>query len=112
MLRSSSSFEIPGGRLRAATGLCALLAVTVALALPVAANGQPPISPTKKWQAQGPGPAVDGQVENVSPDNEVTGAIHTVLAHPTDPKVLYIGSVNGGVWKTTNAQEEIGRAHV
>ena len=104
MLRSTSRFEFPGGRLRAATGLCALFAVTLALALPIAAHGQPPISPTKQWKAQGPGPAVDGQIENVSPNNEVTGAIHTVLAHPTDPKVLYIGSVNGGVWKTTNAQ--------
>lgn len=96
MLRSRSSFEFPA--------LCAL-AVAAALALPAAAAGQPaPIGATKKWKAQGPGPAVDGQVENVSPDNEVVGAIHTVLAHPTDPKILYIGAVNGGVWKTTNAQ--------
>jgi hypothetical protein len=105
MLRSSWSFEFPSGRVRVAAGLCVLFAVTVALALPVGAHGQPPpISATKKWKAQGPGPAVDGQVENVSPDNQVVGAIHTVVAHPTDPKILYIGAVNGGVWKTTNAQ--------
>ncbi|HEX5758212.1 MAG TPA: hypothetical protein VF121_03365, partial [Thermoanaerobaculia bacterium] len=104
MLRSTSRFEFPGGRLRAATGLCALFAVTVALALPVAAYGQPPIDPGTKWKAQGPGPAVDGQIENVPPNNDITGAIHTVLAHPTNANVLYIGSVNGGVWKTTNAQ--------
>jgi hypothetical protein len=106
MLRSSSSFEFLCGRVRLAAGLCALFAVTVALALPAGVEGQPPpISSTKKWKAQGPGPAVDGQIENVSPDNEVVGAIHTVLAHPTDPKILYVGSVNGGIWKTTNAQE-------
>jgi hypothetical protein len=103
MLRSTSRFELPGGRLRAATGLCALFAVTVALALPIAASGQPPIGPIP-WTAQGPGPAVKGQIENVHPNNMVVGAIHTVLAHPTDPKILYIGAVNGGIWKTTNAQ--------
>lgn len=26
-----------------------------------------------------------------------------MLPHPTNPDILYIGSVNGGVWKTTNA---------
>ena len=55
------------------------------------------------WLSQGPGPIRNGQVENVQPNNEVVGAIHTVLAHPTDPDVLYIGAVNGGIWKTTNA---------
>ena len=29
--------------------------------------------------------------------------MHTVLAHPTNPEILYIGAVNGGVWKTTDA---------
>jgi hypothetical protein len=26
-----------------------------------------------------------------------------VAAHPTDSNILYVGAVNGGVWKTTNA---------
>ncbi len=103
MLRSTSRFEFPGGRLRAVTGLCALFAVTVALALPIAASGQPPIGPIA-WTAQGPGPAVKGQSENANPNNKIVGAIHTVLAHPTDHRILYIGAVNGGIWKTTNAQ--------
>ncbi|MFV2068545.1 MAG: GEVED domain-containing protein, partial [Pirellulales bacterium] len=55
------------------------------------------------WTAQGPGPAQDGQVENITPNDEVVGAIHTAAAHPTDPDILYIGAVNGGIWKTTNA---------
>jgi hypothetical protein len=55
------------------------------------------------WQAQGPGPATEGQVENVIPDNEVVGAVHTVVAHPSNADILYIGGVNGGIWKTTNA---------
>ena len=105
MLKSSRSFAFPGGRVRLATGLVALFVVMAVLALSAGAHGQPPpISVTKKWKAQGPGPATDGQSENVTPNDEVVGAIHTVLAHPTDPKVLYIGAVNGGIWKTTNAQ--------
>ena len=37
------------------------------------------------------------------PNDEVVGAIHTVLAHPTNADILYLGSVNGGVWRTTDA---------
>ncbi|GAG53667.1 unnamed protein product, partial [marine sediment metagenome] len=55
------------------------------------------------WTAQGPGPSQDGQVENITPNDEVVGAIHTVVAHPTNPDILYTGAVNGGIWKTTNA---------
>ena len=55
------------------------------------------------WTAQGPGPSQNGQVENITPNQEVAGAIHTVAAHPTNADILYIGATNGGVWKTTNA---------
>jgi hypothetical protein len=55
------------------------------------------------WVAQGPAPASDGQSENAAPDDEVSGAVHAVAPHPTDPDTLYIGSANGGIWKTTNA---------
>ena len=44
-----------------------------------------------------------GQIENVGSDDQVQGAIQTVLAHPTDPDILYIGAVNGGIWLTTDA---------
>lgn len=30
-------------------------------------------------------------------------AIHTIAAHPTNADVLYVGTPNGGIWKTTNA---------
>ncbi len=54
------------------------------------------------WVAQGPGVAQMGQVEGIA-NFEVSGAIHTVAAHPTDPDILWIGAANGGIWKTTNA---------
>jgi ELWxxDGT repeat protein len=54
------------------------------------------------WLPQGPGPISGGQVEGMV-NKYVCGAIHCVIAHPTNPDVVYIGAVNGGVWKTTNA---------
>ena len=65
-----------------------------------------------RWRALGPGPIVGGQVENIHnfgqartapPPNEVVGAVHTVLAHPTNADLVYIGATNGGVWRTDNA---------
>jgi len=56
-----------------------------------------------RWTAQGPGPTRNGQAENISPNNEVVGAIQTVAAHPTDSNILYAGAVNGGIWRTSNA---------
>ncbi len=55
-----------------------------------------------RWVAQGPGPNTDGQVEGIE-NGEVVGAVHTVAAHPTAAGTLYVGGVNGGIWKTTNA---------
>ena len=73
----------------------ALLLVLVALAVPAHAQDE--------WQPAGPAPVNDGQTLNVVPNDEVVGAIHTVVAHPTDANILWIGAVNGGIWKTTNA---------
>lgn len=53
------------------------------------------------WVAQAPGPNTLGQVENID-DGEVVGAIKAVAAHPTDPNIVYVGAVNGGIWRTTN----------
>jgi hypothetical protein len=61
------------------------------------AAAQPP-----QWVAEGPGPSTQGQVENIT-NREVVGAVNTVAPHPTDPNTVYLGAVNGGIWKTTNA---------
>lgn len=55
------------------------------------------------WVPEGPAPNTNGQVENIVPDDEVTGAVNAIVAHPTDPDVVWLGVVNGGVWKTSNA---------
>jgi hypothetical protein len=83
----------PSGRLLLAAALALSLSVPAVLAQ----------GPGGDWVPQGPAPTVFGQVENVTPDDEVVGAIHTVAAHPTDPNVLFVGTVNGGIWRTANA---------
>ncbi|MGH9362043.1 MAG: WD40/YVTN/BNR-like repeat-containing protein, partial [Thermoanaerobaculia bacterium] len=61
------------------------------------------------WEAQGPSPIAEGQVENIPApvNNPVVGAVHTIVAHPDDPDVLWIGAVNGGIWRTTNATDPV-----
>ncbi len=54
------------------------------------------------WSALGPFSATNGQVENI-PNRPVVGSIHTVIAHPSNTDVLYVGASNGGVWRTSNA---------
>ena len=54
------------------------------------------------WVEQGPGLITNGQVD-IGANDPVVGAIETIAAHPTDPDIAYMGAVNGGLWKTTNA---------
>ncbi|MBX9585086.1 MAG: hypothetical protein K2X87_32675, partial [Gemmataceae bacterium] len=63
------------------------------------AGAQPP---PPVWAEAGPAPNTRGQVEKVK-DGEVSGAVNAVAPHPTDPKVLYVGGANGGVWMTADA---------
>ncbi|MDP7020184.1 MAG: GEVED domain-containing protein, partial [Pirellulaceae bacterium] len=56
------------------------------------------------WASQGGAPVENGQIQGpVIPNKQVNGATHVVIAHPTDGDTLYVGGVNGGIWKTTNA---------
>lgn len=54
------------------------------------------------WVSAGPSPIVNGQSEGIT-NNPVIGAIQAIVPHPQNADVLWIGSVNGGIWKTTNA---------
>ena len=58
------------------------------------------------WTAQGAAPNTRGQVENIRPDNEVVGAINALAPHPTNPNILYVGAVNGGIWRTGDAMAD------
>lgn len=65
------------------------------------AGGQRVLPAAPVWIEQGPGPSLNGQTEGI-PDNPVSGAVNAIAAVPGNPDVLYVGSVNGGIWKTTN----------
>ena len=58
------------------------------------------------WEAQGPTPITNGQTENIASTgpgpNPVTGAIHDIALHPTNSNIAYIGTVNGGIWQSTD----------
>jgi hypothetical protein len=54
------------------------------------------------WQEAGPAPIYGGF--NVAvPSNAQVGAITSILTHPTDPNTLWVGAVNGGIWRSTDA---------
>jgi hypothetical protein len=54
------------------------------------------------WQPVGPAPTFGGQVEGIV-NREVAGAVEALAQHPSNADILYIGSVNGGIWRSTNA---------
>ncbi len=56
------------------------------------------------WIPQGPGLTRDSGA-NIAPDNPTSGCVTCVAPHPTNQDILYIGTANGGVWKTTNARD-------
>lgn len=54
------------------------------------------------WIQQGSSPIKNGQVEGIY-GKEVAGAVQCVTPHPNNANIIYIGAVNGGIWRTTNA---------
>jgi hypothetical protein len=53
------------------------------------------------WIEQGPG--------SISPTEQynLSGAIESVLVDPTNPRRIFIGSVNGGVWQTDDGTDAV-----
>ena len=55
-----------------------------------------------RWVEQGPHPVVDGQ-PLTGPPIPVTGAINAAAPDPGNVNRLFIGAVNGGIWRTNDA---------
>jgi autotransporter-associated beta strand protein len=58
------------------------------------------------FNSEGPGPAVGprntvGSADN-PPNGTTAGAIEAIAADPTNPNILYVGAVDGGIWKSVN----------
>src|SRR5262249_41965142 len=56
-----------------------------------------------EWVERGPGPIIDPK--GVSPVkiplqfNPSAGAVEAIAIDPIDPRTIYAGTVNGGIWK-------------
>ena len=56
------------------------------------------------WLDQGPGTILNGNnVEIAALNNPQAGAVNAIAADPTNANRMFIGSVGGGIWRTTNA---------
>jgi hypothetical protein len=55
------------------------------------------------WVEEGPGPILNGPALVPAQNNAVAGAINAIAVGRTNPDLVYVGTVNGGVWRTTNA---------
>jgi autotransporter-associated beta strand protein len=78
--------------------------IAAALALPTAASAQLQIN--QNFVTQGPAPSF-GPIDAVHsadapPNGSVAGAVGPVVADPLDANTFFVGTVNGGIWKTTN----------
>ncbi|MDB5386339.1 MAG: sodium/calcium exchanger 1, partial [Planctomycetaceae bacterium] len=54
------------------------------------------------WVSAGPTSIINGQLEGIA-GLPLIGALNTVAPDPSNVDVVYVGAVNGGIWKTTNA---------
>jgi hypothetical protein len=59
---------------------------------PTAFNG-------RAWTAIGPAPIPNGQT---SPTNPVSGRVTAIAIHPTNPSLVYVGTAQGGVYRTSD----------
>ncbi len=62
------------------------------------------LSQTATWFDLGPTTITNGQVRNIGANNTVNGAVQAMVAHPTNPNIMFAAGPNGGVWRTVDAQ--------
>src|SRR6266436_5376759 len=74
--------------------------ILLAIVSLVALSGGAAAVAAPAWVEQGPGPIQGGQDEGL-PNNPVAGAINAIV--PISADIVFVGTVNGGVWKTSNA---------
>lgn len=79
------------------------VACMLALVLGVGLAWATPAVSAPRWVEEGPGPILNSTLATVPGNNPASGAINAIAASRTNPDLVYVGTVNGGVWKTTNA---------
>lgn len=73
----------------------------IACALSIACAFSTPAA-MSQWADQGPGPILNGQTEGL-PGNPVAGGINAMAVDLHHPGTVYLATINGGVWKSINA---------
>ncbi len=60
-----------------------------------------PLIPTPAWTSIGPAPIPEGQTNLIDATrNPVSGRVLTIAVHPTDPNKVYVGTAQGGLYRT------------
>lgn len=98
-IEADRTFGSEGQRL----SLLRLTAIEHARRMPAPA-GSGPVPPTpgaSNWVPLGPQAIPNGQTYGGS-RVLVSGRVTAIVVDPTNPDIIYLGSANGGVWKTTN----------
>ena len=80
----------------------------VGLVVLVAVAGPSPLLAQERavggpYTVNGPGPGTAAQNSTLSGADSICGALETVVAHPTNNLIAYVGSVNGGIFRTGDA---------
>ena len=75
----------------------------------LAGLGGPAVAQAPAWVEQGPGPILNGGEEGMSAGpglpNPVAGSINAIVPSPTSADTVFVGTVSGGVWVTSNATD-------
>src|SRR5215207_1268125 len=54
------------------------------------------------WSDQGPAESINGQTAGLAGPNPVVGAIEAIAPRPGDANTIVVGSIGGGIWRTTD----------
>lgn len=64
--------------------------------------GNPTLTGVPNWVSEGPAPIDNAQLI-AAPNNAASGSVESIAVNPFDATQVYLGAVNGGVWKSTTA---------
>jgi Ca2+-binding RTX toxin-like protein len=57
-----------------------------------------------QWVEQGPGPVYQSPSVQIFPNQDIVGAVEAIAAPVNTSQLLFVATVNGGVWRSVNAQ--------
>ncbi len=68
-------------------------------------QGDAPKAVTAAWTPIGPAPIPNGQTVGVS--TAVSGRVTSVAVHPTNPSIAFVGTAQGGLYRTTDDGHDV-----